>query len=134
MDYRQAIEFIEGASGNGDKRGLTNMRLLLERLGNPQAELKAFHVAGTNGKGSICAYLDSALQAAGYRTGLYTSPHLERFNDRMRLCGQPIGDARLAEVTTRVAEQVEALRQEGVRPTFFEITTAVAFTRSRVVL
>lgn len=127
MDYRQAIEFIEGASGNGDKRGLTNMRLLLERLGNPQAELKAFHVAGTNGKGSICAYLDSALQAAGYRTGLYTSPHLERFNDRMRLCGHPIGDARLAEVTTRVAEQVEALRQEGVRPTFFEITTAVAF-------
>ncbi len=127
MDYRQAIDFIEGASGKGDKRGLYNMERLMERLGNPHKRLRAFHVAGTNGKGSICAFLDSSLRAAGYRTGLYTSPHLERFNDRMRLNGCPISDERLAEVTTRVAEQVEILRGEGVLPTFFEICTAVAF-------
>ena len=127
MDYRQAIDFIEGASGKGDKRGLYNMERLMERLGNPHKRLRAFHVAGTNGKGSICAFLDSSLRAAGYRTGLYTSPHLERFNDRMRLNGRPISDERLAEVTTRVAEQVEILRGEGVLPTFFEICTAVAF-------
>ena len=105
MDYRQAIDFIEGASGKGDKRGLYNMERLMERLGNPHKRLRAFHVAGTNGKGSICAFLDSSLRAAGYRTGLYTSPHLERFNDRMRLNGRPISDERLAQVTTRVAEQ-----------------------------
>ena len=127
MDYRQAIDFIEGASGKGDKRGLYNMERLMERLGNPHKRLRAFHVAGTNGKGSICAFLDSSLRAAGYRTGLYTSPHLERFNDRMRLNGRPISDERLAEVTSRVAEQVEILRGEGVLPTFFEICTAVAF-------
>ena len=127
MDYEQAIAFIEGASGKGDKRGLYNMERLLARLGDPHRRLRAFHVAGTNGKGSICAFLESALRAAGYRTGLYTSPHLERFNDRMRLCGRPIADERLAEVTGRVAVEVEALRAEGVRPTFFEICTAVAF-------
>lgn len=127
MDYRQAMEFIEGASGKGDKKGTANMLPLLARLGNPHKKLRAFHVAGTNGKGSICALLDSALQEAGYRTGLYTSPHLERFNDRMRLCGRPISDLRLAEVTSEVAAQVEILRRMEVRPTFFEICTAVAF-------
>ena len=76
MDYEQAIAFIEGASGKGDKRGLYNMERLLARLGDPHRRLRAFHVAGTNGKGSICAFLESALRAAGYRTGLYTSPHL----------------------------------------------------------
>ncbi len=127
MDYRQAIEYIEGASGKGNKCGLSNMERLMARLGDPHKRLRAFHVAGTNGKGSVCAYLDSALRTAGYRTGLYTSPHLERFNDRMRLNGRPIIDDRLAEVTTRVAQEVEALRSEGVYPTFFEICTAVAF-------
>ena len=72
MDYNQAIAFIEGASGKGDKRGLYNMERLLARLGDPHRRLRAFHVAGTNGKGSICAFLESALRAAGYRTGLYT--------------------------------------------------------------
>lgn len=127
MDYRQAIDFIEGASGKGDKRGLYNMERLMERLGNPHKRLRAFHVAGTNGKGSICAFLESALRTAGYHTGLYTSPHLERFNDRMRLDGRPISDERLAQVTTRVAKEVDTLRSEGVMPTFFEICTAVAF-------
>lgn len=127
MDYRQAIEFIEGASGKGAKRGLENMELLMQRLGEPHKKLRAFHVAGTNGKGSICAYIESALREAGYRTGLYTSPHLERFNDRMRIDGRPISDDRLSEVTSRVAIEVERLRAEDVHPTFFEICTAVAF-------
>ena len=97
MDYRQAIDFIEGASGKGDKRGLYNMERLMERLGNPHKRLRAFHVAGTNGKGSICAFLDSSLRAAGVpHRALYVaasgaiqrSHEAERPPDKRRAAGR----------------------------------------------
>ena len=128
MNYNEALDYLYGRSSRGSKKGLDNMERLMLRLGSPERQLRAFHVAGTNGKGSTCAYIESALRTAGYTTGLYTSPHLERFNDRIRINGVPVSDSRLAEDTTRVAEAVEALRAEGVSPTFFETTTAVAFT------
>ncbi|MDR0898402.1 MAG: bifunctional folylpolyglutamate synthase/dihydrofolate synthase [Oscillospiraceae bacterium] len=127
MTYEEALAFIHGAYGQGKKQGLANMHALLARLGDPHKRLQALHVAGTNGKGSVCAFLQAALRAAGYRTGLYTSPFLQRYNERMRVDGLPIPDARLAALTDRVAMAVEALRAEGIRPTEFEIGTGIAF-------
>ena len=127
MTYEEALRFIHGASGRGKKVGLENMRALLARLGNPHGQFRAIHVAGTNGKGSVCAFLNAALCCAGQRVGLYTSPFLQRYNERMRLNGAPIDDGVLADLTGEVADAVEALRAEGVLPTEFEIGTAIAF-------
>ncbi len=127
MTYDEALNFIHGTYGKGAKNGLANMHALLGRLGNPHQLFPSVHVAGTNGKGSVCAYIQSALRLAGYKTGLYTSPFLQRYNERMRIDGEPIPDGTLARYTTEVAEQVEALRREGIHPTEFEIGTAVAF-------
>lgn len=127
MTYEQALAFIHGARGLGKKAGLDNMRALLTRLGNPERDFNAVHVAGTNGKGSVCAFVHAGLVCAGMRTGLYTSPYLQRYNERIRLDGEPVSDAKLAALTSEVAREVEALRARGVYPTEFEIGTAVAF-------
>lgn len=127
FDYQAALAFIHGAYGKGRKNGLENMRALLARLENPQNDFPAIHVAGTNGKGSVCAFLYAALHCAGLRVGLYTSPFLQRYNERMRVDGLPIPDADLAAITGDVAREVEHLHREDVLPTEFEIGTAVAF-------
>lgn len=127
MTYDQAIAFIHGAYGQGEKHGLDNMHRLLALLGNPHHSFAAIHVAGTNGKGSTCTFLQAILRCAGYRTGLYTSPFLQRYNERMRVDGVPIADDTLAALMARVAQAVQALRAEGVRPTEFEIGTSLAF-------
>lgn len=103
--------------------GLERIRELLERLGRPQDRLKFVHVAGTNGKGSTCAFLASVLQAAGYRTGLFTSPYLITFEERIRVDGENITLDELTEVTLAVREQAEAMADH---PTEFELMTAVA--------
>jgi len=128
LDYKEAIEYIHGTYRFGSKLGLENIRKLLEKLGNPQEGLKVIHVAGTNGKGSTCAFLNSVLSEAGYKVGLYTSPYLEMFNERIQINGKPVENERLAELTQRVKEKVELLISEGnAHPTEFEIVTAVAF-------
>lgn len=103
VNYEQAVAYIHGKYGKGVKRGLDNMYALLRRLGNPHEGLRCIHVAGTNGKGSTCAFLDAALRAQGYRVGLYTSPFLMRYNERMRINGGEIPDETLAALTTEVA-------------------------------
>lgn len=128
MQYDDAIAFIHGAYGLGEKRALQNMHALLALLGDPHRRFKAVHVAGTNGKGSVCAFVQAGLRCAGYRTGLYTSPFLQRYNERIRVDGVPIADNALAAATERVAGAVETLRAEGIRPTEFEIGTAIAFS------
>jgi len=127
MTYAEAIDFIHGAYIMGEKDGLRNMKRLLARLQNPETSLRALHVAGTNGKGSVCALLQAALRCAGLRTGLYTSPFLERFNERIRIDGVPIPDDALAELMQIIAPEVEALRADGRKPTEFEIGSALAF-------
>ncbi|PLX31890.1 MAG: bifunctional folylpolyglutamate synthase/dihydrofolate synthase, partial [Clostridiales bacterium] len=128
MDYKEAIEYIHGTYRFGSKLGLENIRKLLFKLDNPQVGLKVIHVAGTNGKGSTCAFMNSVLYEAGYRVGLYTSPYLEVFNERIQINGNPIENERLAELTQRVKEKVDELIFEGnAHPTEFEIVTAVAF-------
>ena len=108
--------------------GLGRMTKLFDRMGRPQDRLKFVHVAGTNGKGSTCAYVASVLKTAGYRTGLFTSPYIIQFEERIRVNGANISSEELREVTLFVREHAEALAAEiGEHPTEFELMTAVAF-------
>jgi len=128
LDYKEALGYIHGSYRFGSKLGLENIRKLLDKLGNPQEGLDVIHVAGTNGKGSTCAFLSSVLSEEGYRVGLYTSPYLEMFNERIQISGKPIENKRFADLTNRVKKKVEELISEGnAHPTEFEIVTAVAF-------
>lgn len=126
MDF-DPIAYINTPRWQASRLGLERIRELLERLGRPQDRLKFVHVAGTNGKGSICAYLASILSAAGYRTGMFTSPYIERFEERIRVDGVMISPDELRDVTLAVREHAEAMAEEtGDHPTEFELMTAVA--------
>jgi dihydrofolate synthase/folylpolyglutamate synthase len=124
VSYTEAIRWLYGTQVAGIKLGLENVRRLLDALGNPHRRLDCIHVAGTNGKGSVSAMLDSVGRAAGLRTGLYTSPHLVRFNERIQVSGQAITDD---EVLAGLNVIREAIASCGCTPTFFEITTALGF-------
>ena len=102
MTYDEALEYIHGIYWRGSKLGLSRTEEILELLGNPQKQLKFVHVAGTNGKGSTCAMLASIFRKAGYKTGLYISPYIVRFNERMQFNGEPISDDELAEITKAI--------------------------------
>ncbi len=122
MTVQEAIDYIENFTWSRTKMGLARTRELLEKLGDPQKKLKFIHVAGTNGKGSTCAMLESILRHAGYRTGLYTSPFIETFCERIRFCGQNIEEDALAEITERVAYFADRMEDH---PTRFELITAI---------
>jgi dihydrofolate synthase / folylpolyglutamate synthase len=112
------------------KFNLENISVLAEHLGHPERKYPSVHIAGTNGKGSTAAFLESILRSAGYRTGLYTSPHLERINERIRVNGQEISDEDFAAVFSHIQQTIEKLLAEGAlraHPTFFECVTAIAF-------
>lgn len=123
-----AIDRIEGFARFGWILGLERMNVLMELLGNPQEALKCIHVAGTNGKGSVCRYIYEALEANGYRCGLFTSPFIEVFNERIQFHGEYIADSDLEKITDMVLETVEKMKDMGyTSPTEFEVITAVAF-------
>ena len=122
--FQEALAYLYDLQKYGIKFGLSSTARLLERLGNPHQRLKAVHIAGTNGKGSTSAMVSSVLVRAGYRVGLYTSPHLVRFNERYRINEQDVGDAELLESFRRVRAVVD----DREPPTFFEMTTAMALT------
>lgn len=108
--------------------GLDRMKELLRRLGNPQDDLKVIHVAGTNGKGSVSKYLEEGLSACGYKMGLYTSPYIETFNERIRYDGADISDEDLEYYGQKVVSAAEAMVADGLdSPTEFEVVTAIAF-------
>jgi len=112
------------------KFNLENITILATSLGHPENKYPSIHIAGTNGKGSTAAFLESILRQAGYRTGLYTSPHLERINERIRLNGEEIPDDAFAAVFSQMYSNIEALLAAGTlraHPTFFECVTAIAF-------
>ncbi len=123
MDYQEALAYISGTAFFGSKPGLERIAALLEKLGDPQKQLRFVHIAGTNGKGSCAAMTASILKAAGYKTGLYTSPYLYRFNERMQIGGKQIPDDTLAQLVARVKPIAEAMDDH---PTEFELMTAVA--------
>ena len=123
MTGEDAIRYLGSVSWRGSRPGLARTRELLARMGHPEEKLKFVHIAGTNGKGSTAAMLAAVLQRAGYRTGLYTSPYLERFHERMQVDGTPISDGELGEVTQAAAPLAEEMADH---PTEFELITCVA--------
>lgn len=98
MNYDEALSFIHSVEWRGSRPGLSRITELLALLGNPERDFRAIHIAGTNGKGSFCSMHESVLQSAGYRTGLFTSPYLEFFEERICLNGFPIEKHELAEI------------------------------------
>jgi len=128
MTYNEALEYIHGARKFGSKLGLHNMKVLLGLMDNPQKNLRFVHVAGTNGKGSTSAFIANILMKAGYKTGLYTSPYIQRFTERMRICNREIDGDELADITAFVKSCVDRMITMGENyPTEFEIVTAIAF-------
>lgn len=126
--YEEAVQWIESRLMLGIKPGLMRMEWLMERLGHPERKLKAVHIGGTNGKGSTLTYLRSVLEAAGYKTGSFTSPYIEQFNERISINGVPISDDDVLHLVNTIyplAMELEETEYGG--PTEFEIITAMAF-------
>lgn len=123
MTPQEAISYIENYSWSTTRLGLGRTRELLHALGDPQKNLKFIHVAGSNGKGSTCAMLASILKTAGYKTGLYISPYIQVFNERIQINGEKISGERLAEITERVKEIADNMDDH---PSHFELVTAIA--------
>lgn len=127
MTYEEAIQKINSLLRFGVKPGLSRMRRLLAELGNPQDALRCVHVAGTNGKGSVCALLSAVLTQAGYRTGLFTSPYVSDFSERFQINGETIPHVELCALVEEVFPVVQSLEDQGITITEFEAITALAF-------
>ena len=127
MNYEEALSYISRTHKFGSILGLDTIRELLARLGNPQKELKFVHIAGTNGKGSTSTMLSYILKEAGYKTGLYISPYLEKFTERIQLNNENIPEEELAEACEKVSIAIDSMLKDGYNnPTEFEIETAIA--------
>ena len=124
MNAKQAIAYIHSVCWKGSIPGLGRTQELLEKMGNPEKKLKFVHIAGTNGKGSTAAMTASILSKAGYRTGLYTSPYIYRFHERIQVDGVEISDEELAEITEYVKPLADSMAQS---PTEFELVCCIAF-------
>lgn len=127
MNCNQAVEYIHSLQVFGINPGLERIERLCRMLGDPQDKLKFVHVAGTNGKGSTSAMLAGIFTAAGYKTGLYTSPYVIDFRERIQINGEMISEPDLADIISEVKPAVEELNSQGVIPTEFEVITAAAF-------
>src|ERR1700722_7607363 len=138
MNYTESVNYLltlgrelaAPSHARAAKFELTNIRALTAHIGDPQDRFRSIHIAGTNGKGSTAAMTESILRRAGYRTGLYTSPHLESINERIRLDGNPVTDDEFAAAFTRLHALIEQMLGAGelaAHPTFFECITAMAF-------
>jgi len=120
MDYKKILDCLYRLESPKIKLGLERVQALLDKVGNPEKKLKCIHVAGTNGKGSVCAMLQSVLIESGYKVGMYTSPHLKKFNERIRVNDTLITDREIVEYFIRIKPHI-------TDHSFFEITTAMAF-------
>ena len=132
MNYEDALRYLHGISWTFCKPGLERIRELCDRLGNPEKELKFIHVAGTNGKGSFSSMISSVLTEAGYRVGLFTSPYIVEFNERMRIDGDNIPNDELAKITEYLKPIADGMAE---KPTEFELITAIGleyFKREKV--
>ena len=124
MNVNEAIEYIHSVFWKGSIPGLSRTQELLAKMGNPEKDLKFVHIAGTNGKGSTAAMTASILRKAGYRTGLYTSPYIYRFHERMQIDGVEISDEDLIAITEYVKPLADSMKES---PTEFELVCAIAF-------
>jgi dihydrofolate synthase/folylpolyglutamate synthase len=129
MNYNDCVDYIQNAALYGAKKNsLDNTIELLKRLGSPQNSLKFVHVAGTNGKGSTCAMIESVLRHSGYKTGLFTSPYLQKFTERIRIDRENIGEDQFIKIAIEVINKSKQMVEDGYsHPTFFELVTACAF-------
>ncbi|MFI3210518.1 MAG: folylpolyglutamate synthase/dihydrofolate synthase family protein [Peptostreptococcaceae bacterium] len=128
MNYIDALDYISTTHRFGMKLGFERIEKLLELLDNPHKNLNIIHVAGTNGKGSTCSFISEILKESGYKIGLYTSPFLESFTERIRVNKENIDEDKVAEITSIIKEKIEIMKLEGFdSPTEFEIVTAMAF-------
>ncbi|MCT4583286.1 MAG: bifunctional folylpolyglutamate synthase/dihydrofolate synthase [Peptostreptococcaceae bacterium] len=128
MNYNEAKKYIDDSNRFGSVLGLDRIKYLLKLLGNPQDNLKIIHVAGTNGKGSTCSFINSILLKNNYNVGLYTSPYLEEFEERIRFNNENIKKEDIASIITIIKSKIDIMLQEGFNsPTEFEIVTAMAF-------
>ena len=127
--YTEALDYIYDLTKYGVKLGLKNTRYLLSLLGEPHKKLKIIHVAGTNGKGSTCSLISSILQSDGYKVGLYTSPHLVDFTERIEINHKPIDRKKVSELLERIKPYIEKVANSPSygHPTFFEVITSMAF-------
>ncbi len=126
MNYEETLNYIHSVRKFGKKLGLTNITKLLSYIGDPQDKLKFVHVAGTNGKGSTCTMLSYVLKNSGYKTGLFTSPFLEEFTERMQINNEQIPREELCEITEEVKAGIDKMMSEGMDcPSEFEIVTAI---------
>ncbi len=130
--YEQTLDYLYGLQHIGIKLGLQNIEALLKLLGNPQRGFNSIHIAGSNAKGSTAAFMAAILQAAGYKVGLYTSPHLIDFSERIRINADPISPEEVIMLTSIIRELIDRnpdfAPPAGAHPTFFEFTTALAFS------
>ncbi|NME36190.1 MULTISPECIES: folylpolyglutamate synthase/dihydrofolate synthase family protein [Fusobacterium] len=124
MEMQELLNELYSYSLHGIKLGLENIEKICEALGNPQNNYKIIHITGTNGKGSTSTIIETVLLKAGYSVGKYTSPHILKFNERIRVDGEDIPDKDIAEIYKIVREKIEELK---ITPTFFEVTTAMMF-------
>lgn len=128
-EYDEALRWLFKLQRFGVKLGLDNVRELLSYLGDPHEKFRSIHVAGTNGKGSVCTFLSSALKEAGYKVGMYTSPHVVRYNERMQINGEEMSDERVMEYVNKIRPIAERMGEDPTNhPTFFEFTTAMGFS------
>ncbi len=127
MIYTEAVEYIHSLLKFGIRPGLSGMDALLRFLGNPEKDLRFIHVAGTNGKGSVSTALSNVLIDAGYKVGLYTSPYVSEFLERVQFCGEPVSKSVFADNVEKVKKSVETLSKNGTVITEFEALTAAAF-------
>lgn len=128
MKYTEALEYMESLSSYGIVPGLDNIRMLCERLGNPQKDLKFVHIAGTNGKGSALAYISTILKCAGYKVGRYISPTISDYRERIQINGRPITQKALCNLVEQMKEICDCIYAENsCHPTPFEVETAMAF-------
>ena len=128
MNYSEAMEYVEQVSRYGISPGLDSIRELCRRIGEPQKGLKYVHVAGTNGKGSVCAFVASVLKCGGYRVGRYLSPALFDYREEIQVNGQYITQKALCQGMELLKEACDRMAEEGLpHPTAFEIKTALAF-------
>jgi dihydrofolate synthase/folylpolyglutamate synthase len=127
VDHAAALRTLHGLERFGMRFRLDVTEAMLRALGDPHLGLRAVHVGGTNGKGSVCAFLTSALHEAGLKVGTYTSPHLVRFEERVMVRGEPIAEATTARLVEEALPAIEAARKLGHEPTYFEVATVMAF-------
>lgn len=136
MNYKESVEYVLSIPLFADKLGTDCLNQILDRLGHPEQSYSVIHIAGTNGKGSTCAFLSSILQAAGYRVGMFTSPHLVKINERMQIDRKIIPDEEWTEVFEEVMQAVGKAKQDGIaHPSFFEfvfLMAAVYFRKQNV--